>query len=94
MRHFKIPTRTMLDFLMTLEDHYLKDVPYHNHLHAADVTQSTHFLLRSPNLEVCFSFVGIKTYQNGIEILIPNFLLAVGFHGPRSICSYFRIMYS
>ena len=52
MRHFKIPTRTMLDFLMTLEDHYLKDVPYHNHLHAADVTQSTHFLLRSPNLEV------------------------------------------
>merc|ERR1719250_202988 len=30
---------------MTLEDHYLKSVPYHNHLHAADVTQSTHILI-------------------------------------------------
>ena len=37
---------------MTLEDHYLKDIPYHNHLHASDVTQSTHILLNSPNLEV------------------------------------------
>merc|ERR1719250_602595 len=32
---------------MTLEDHYLKSVPYHNHLHAADVTQSTHILVYS-----------------------------------------------
>lgn len=38
--------------MMTLEDHYLKDVPYHNSLHAADVTQSTHVLLNSPALEV------------------------------------------
>ena len=37
---------------MTLEDHYLKHVPYHNNYHAADVTQSTHILLRSPALEV------------------------------------------
>ena len=37
---------------MTVEDHYLKDIPYHNHLHAADVTQSTHILLNSPNLDV------------------------------------------
>ncbi len=42
----------MVNFLMTLEDHYVKDIPYHNHLHAADVTQSTHILLNSPNLEV------------------------------------------
>ena len=52
LKHFKIPARTMVNFLMTLEDHYVKDIPYHNHLHAADVTQSTHILLNSPNLEV------------------------------------------
>ena len=55
MRHFKIPARTMVNFLMTLEDHYVKDIPYHNHSHAADVTQSTHVLLQSPNLESVFT---------------------------------------
>ena len=52
MKHFKIPARTMVNFLLTLEDHYVKDIPYHNHLHAADVTQSTHVLLNSTSLEV------------------------------------------
>jgi len=55
LKHFKIPARTMVNFLMTLEDHYVKDIPYHNHLHAADVTQSTHILLNSPNLESVFT---------------------------------------
>jgi len=52
---FKIETRTLLNFLMTLEDHYLKEVPYHNHHHAADVTQSMHILLNSPALEGVFT---------------------------------------
>lgn len=52
---FKIPQRTLLNFLMTAEDHYVKDNPYHNHLHAADVTQSTHILLNSPNLDSVFT---------------------------------------
>ena len=30
----------------------MQDVPYHNSVHAADVTQSTHVLLNSPALEV------------------------------------------
>ena len=30
----------------------VSDVPYHNSVHAADVTQSTHVLLNSPALEV------------------------------------------
>ena len=42
---------------MTVEDHYLRDIPYHNHLHAADVTQSTHILLNSPNLDVIDYFI-------------------------------------
>ena len=52
IKQFKIPSKTFVNFLMTLEDNYLKDVPYHNSLHAADVTQSTHVLLNSPALEV------------------------------------------
>ena len=33
----------------------LQSVPYHNHLHAADVTQSTHLLLSSAALADCFT---------------------------------------
>ena len=51
MRTFSMSPRTLLCFLMTLEDHYLKDVAYHNNLHAADVTQSCHLLLNSAALE-------------------------------------------
>ena len=40
---------------MTLEDHYLKDAPYHNRVHAADVVQSTNVLLNSPALESVFT---------------------------------------
>lgn len=38
--------------MMTLEDHYVKDNPFHNSTHAADVTQSTNVLLNTPALEV------------------------------------------
>ncbi|XP_046635525.1 cAMP-specific 3',5'-cyclic phosphodiesterase-like isoform X6 [Daphnia pulicaria] len=55
MNAFKIPDKTLVSFLMTLEDHYGKEVPYHNHFHAADVTQSTHVLLNSPALESVFT---------------------------------------
>ena len=54
MKQFKIPGKTLVNFLLSLEDNYLKEVPYHNSLHAADVTQSTHVLLNSPALEVQF----------------------------------------
>ena len=52
MKQFKIPGKTLVNFLLSLEDNYLKEVPYHNSLHAADVTQSTHVLLNSHALEV------------------------------------------
>ena len=52
---FHIPETTLVRFLMTLEDHYLKEVEYHNHLHAADVAQSCHFLLKSAALANMFS---------------------------------------
>lgn len=51
-----IPPKTMVTFLMTLEDHYVKDNPFHNSMHAADVTQSTNTLLNTPALEVSFQY--------------------------------------
>ncbi|KAF4518051.1 hypothetical protein B566_EDAN009001 [Ephemera danica] len=55
MKTFMIPSKTLVTFMMTLEEHYLKDIPYHNSLHAADVTQSTNVLLNSPALESVFT---------------------------------------
>merc|ERR1719376_1106584 len=52
---FKIPPSNLLALLLTLEDHYLKEVPYHNSTHAADVTLSMNSLLNSPALESVFT---------------------------------------
>ncbi|XP_042883288.1 cAMP-specific 3',5'-cyclic phosphodiesterase 4C-like isoform X1 [Penaeus japonicus] len=68
LKTFKIPPKTFITFMMTLEEHYLKDVPYHNSLHAADVTQSTHVLLNSPALESVFT---------SLEILAAIFAAAI-----------------
>merc|ERR1711884_20149 len=54
-KSFQIVPQTLLNFLTTLENHYLKSLPYHNNLHAADVTQSIHVLLNSPALENVFT---------------------------------------
>ena len=40
---------------MHLEAHYRSDIPYHNNMHAADVTQSSHVLLSVPALENVFT---------------------------------------
>ncbi|XP_052857157.1 cAMP-specific 3',5'-cyclic phosphodiesterase, isoforms N/G isoform X1 [Drosophila gunungcola] len=50
-----IPPKTFLNFMTTLEDHYVKDNPFHNSLHAADVTQGTNVLLNTPALEGVFT---------------------------------------
>lgn len=51
----QIPARTFLAFSVTLEEHYCRDNPFHNSLHAADVTQSTHVLLNTPALDAVFT---------------------------------------
>ena len=43
----------------------MQDVPYHNSVHAADVTQSTHVLLNSPALEVIID-------HHSLEIIIDD----------------------
>ncbi|XP_076300625.1 phosphodiesterase dunce isoform X5 [Lasioglossum baleicum] len=59
LKSLAIPPKTFVTFMMTLEDHYVKDNPFHNSLHAADVTQSTHALLNTPALESVFTPVEI-----------------------------------
>eukprot|EP00070_Physeter_catodon_P032071 XP_028338965.1 cAMP-specific 3',5'-cyclic phosphodiesterase 4C isoform X2 [Physeter catodon] len=55
LKTFRIPADTLATYLLTLEGHYHNDVAYHNSLHAADVTQSTHVLLATPALEAVFT---------------------------------------
>ncbi|XP_012288313.1 cAMP-specific 3',5'-cyclic phosphodiesterase isoform X3 [Orussus abietinus] len=55
LKSLAITPKTFVTFMMTLEDHYVKDNPFHNSLHAADVTQSTHILLNTPALESVFT---------------------------------------
>lgn len=50
---------TFVTYVMTLEDHYHANVAYHNSLHAADVTQSTHVLLSTPALDVNIAFTDL-----------------------------------
>jgi len=42
----KIREKTLIEFLREIEDRYNPEVSYHNHVHAADVTQSLHVLLQ------------------------------------------------
>lgn len=46
MYKFKIPTTILKNFLTQIELGYVKhNNPYHNNLHAADVTQTVHYML-------------------------------------------------
>ncbi|XP_013784080.1 cAMP-specific 3',5'-cyclic phosphodiesterase-like [Limulus polyphemus] len=64
---FKISAKTLINFLVTLEDHYLQ-IPYHNSIHAADVTQSINVLLLSPAFHSVFT---------DLEVLAALFAAAV-----------------
>ncbi|XP_061078852.1 cAMP-specific 3',5'-cyclic phosphodiesterase 4A-like [Conger conger] len=68
LKTFRIPVDTFVTYVMTLEDHYHSNVAYHNSLHAADVTQSTHVLLSTPALDAVFT---------DLEILAALFAAAI-----------------
>uniref|UniRef100_A0AAY4APU1 Phosphodiesterase n=1 Tax=Denticeps clupeoides TaxID=299321 RepID=A0AAY4APU1_9TELE len=68
LKTFRIPVDTFVSYVMTLEDHYHSNVAYHNSLHAADVTQSTHVLLSTPALDAVFT---------DLEILAALFAAAI-----------------
>jgi len=60
MHAFKLVPRTVVTYLMHVEDHYRHENPYHNSIHAADVVQSTHVLLSIPFLEVRVSIIRLN----------------------------------
>ncbi|KAF5404799.1 Phosphodiesterase [Paragonimus heterotremus] len=68
MRIFCIDPATLVRYLLKVESSYHSDVPYHNALHAADVTQTSHYLLQAEPLEDVFS---------DLEILAVIFASAV-----------------
>ncbi|GFO10918.1 CAMP-specific 3',5'-cyclic phosphodiesterase 4c [Plakobranchus ocellatus] len=68
MKTFKISPHTLVTYIMHVEDHYHRDNPYHNAIHAADVTQSTHVLLSATALENVFT---------DLEILAAIFSCAI-----------------
>lgn len=45
LEKFKIPEKNLHTFLTTIEKGYHSDNPYHNNIHAADVTLSFNYLL-------------------------------------------------
>jgi len=53
----KVPEQVVVNYLTLVEEHYHGDVPYHNSLHAADVTQSAHVLSSRPALRVIIIIV-------------------------------------
>jgi len=61
INQFKIPPTSLLSLLLTLEEHYLTEVPYHNSSHAADVTLSMNTLLNSQALESVFTPLEVMT---------------------------------
>lgn len=88
LKTFKIPLDTFITYLMTLEDHYHADVAYHNNIHAADVTQSTHVLLSTPALEVRDAVCTVKNcsiwpISFTFDLMWPCVLLA---RFPKRLC--------
>jgi len=57
---YSIDDRTLISYLLTLEDHY-QQVPYHNKAHGADVCQSMHVLLNASALENVFTDLEIMS---------------------------------
>ena len=79
---FKIPRKKCLLFLQALENSYVKDVPYHNSKHAADVTQTTHVLLNMDALEDVFT---------PLEILAALFASAIHDAGHPGVTNQFLV---
>ena len=60
IRLLKLVPTTLVIYLTLLESHYSSSNPYHNNVHAADVTQSANVLLRRPALQVLLVSLSIK----------------------------------
>lgn len=57
----------MFVVVLSLQNHYLKDVPFHNCTHAADVTQTSHTLLSAQAFEVSLYLVLFSNLVNMLK---------------------------
>ena len=78
---FKIRTSTLVTYMASVGDNY-PDNPYHNRLHAADVTHSVSCLLQAPALEGVFS---------NLEILAVIFSAAIHDLGHPGVTNRYLI---
>jgi hypothetical protein len=85
MVKFSISPDTLLNYLTVLENNY-QSVPYHNKIHAADVSQSIHVLLNSKVLEVSILFICIVLF-------IQVFLIEISFKSRYSRISKYLQQY-
>lgn len=70
--HLKIHAEAICNFLREIEGRYCADNPYHNNIHAADVTQTLHVL---------FAFIGKDLlYSISKPVEIFSLILAATFH--------------
>lgn len=53
----QIKPKVLLAYLSAVEDTYRPNIPYHNSIHGADVTQSMHFMMSIPTLKVRAHFL-------------------------------------
>ena len=79
MNAFKLVPKTCVTYLMHVEDHYRRENPYHNSIHAADVVQSSHVLLSIPFLQVtrapiilCPCYIGLFEKQGRFRERLYN----------------------
>ena len=82
LEDFKIPKKTCVMFLTALEASYLREVPYHNSKHAADVTQTTQVLLKMNTLEDVFT---------PLEILSALFAAAIHDAGHPGVTNQYLV---
>ncbi|RWS27188.1 calcium/calmodulin-dependent 3':5'-cyclic nucleotide phosphodiesterase 1A-like isoform X2 [Leptotrombidium deliense] len=65
LHKFKVPQSALDNFIFQIEQGYIKyKNPYHNNLHAADVTQSVHYFLCQLGLVVSFLSMFTQTDTN------------------------------
>ncbi|XP_015257933.1 PREDICTED: calcium/calmodulin-dependent 3',5'-cyclic nucleotide phosphodiesterase 1B isoform X3 [Cyprinodon variegatus] len=75
---FKIPIACLTEFLSALEKGYCKyNNPYHNLIHAADVTQTMHCLLLRSGLVVRHTPMNTKHWLTELEVMASLFAAAI-----------------
>jgi hypothetical protein len=79
--HIRINPQAVCNFLREIEQRYIRENPYHNNIHAADITQNLHSLFQMFGEEYLF-----QIYD---RISIFSLLLAATFHDVGK-CIYAR----